>query len=203
MMMRALVEALSMFALIMLYIWALREEHSWLWLVLLALVLSTHWVHGENPRELGFGLATFPAAARSVFPWVLLLAGAIWAGGALAGTLRDVDLEQTTLGVLGYSAWGLFQQYLLNGYFANRLAEYKGDSKGNFVPLVAALLFSLAHLPNWLLMGVTFAGGYACVRVYLRYRNLYMLAIAHGVVGFFLFLAVPDSISSHFRVGPR
>jgi membrane protease YdiL (CAAX protease family) len=68
---------------------------------------------------------------------------------------------------------------------------------------LAAGLFSLAHLPNWFLMPVTFIGGYVCVRVYLRYRSLYVLALAHGIVGFVLFLIVPDSVSAHFLIGPR
>ena len=36
-----------------------------------------------------------------------------------------------------------------------------------------------------------------------EYRSLYVLAFAHGLVGFFLLLVVPDSVSAHFLVGPR
>ena len=52
-------------------------------------------------------------------------------------------------------------------------------------------------------MGVTFVGGYLSAWVYLRYRSLYILGLAHGLLGFVLFLTVPDSISGHFLVGPR
>ena len=102
-----------------------------------------------------------------------------------------------------YVVWGVVQQYLLNGFLANRLAEFTGSPRSRLVPLVAAALFSLAHLPNWFLMAVTFAGGYLSVRVYRRYRSLYVLGIAHALIAFALFLAVPDSISAHFLIGPR
>ena len=43
----------------------------------------------------------------------------------------------------------------------------------------------------------------AISRIYLRYRNLYFLGMAHGVVGFLLYLVVPDTISHHLSVGPK
>jgi hypothetical protein len=68
--------------------------------------------------------------------------------------------------------------------------------------MISAALFSGAHLPNFFLMAVTLLAGYICARNYMRYKNLYFLAIAHGTVGFLLFLVVPDSISHHLTVGP-
>jgi len=91
----------------------------------------------------------------------------------------------------------------LNGFLANRLFEFSGNSRSRAVPFAAAALFSLAHLPNWFLMAVTLGGGYLSVRVYQRYRSLYVLGIAHAMIAFALFLAVPDSISGHFLIGPR
>ena len=52
-------------------------------------------------------------------------------------------------------------------------------------------------------MPITLAGGHFCARVYLKHRNLYVLGLAHGVVGFLLYLAVPDSVSRHLYVGPK
>jgi hypothetical protein len=51
-------------------------------------------------------------------------------------------------------------------------------------------------------MAVTLLGGYASTQLYRRYRNLYFLGLAHGVLGFVLYLVVPDSISHHLNVGP-
>jgi membrane protease YdiL (CAAX protease family) len=100
-----------------------------------------------------------------------------------------------------YILWGLVQQYLLNGYLVNRLEQF-GAARG-FAPGLAAALFCLAHSPNWFLMAVTLVGGYACARFYLRDRNLYVLAIAHGMVAFCLYRVTPEALGAHFLVGPR
>ncbi|HEX8985607.1 MAG TPA: CPBP family intramembrane glutamic endopeptidase [Bryobacteraceae bacterium] len=200
---KALGEALGVFALIMLYIWSVRFYFPWAALPVLAFVAGTHFVHGESPRHLGFGWAGLRAAFPRVMPWVAALVLALAAAGLLRGSVRKSTLPQALLGVLIYSVWGLFQQYLLNAYFVNRLAEFQGHTRGQFVPLAAAILFGLAHLPNWFLAPVTFAGGYICARLYLAHRSLYVLALAHGLVGFALLQVVPDSVTAHFVIGPR
>ncbi len=200
---RALGEVVCVFVLIMLYIWWVRLYHPWAALAILGYVISTHFVHRENARLLGFGWQELREAFREVMPWVAAIVLALFGGGFLLGTVRETSVAQALLGILAYAIWGLFQQYLLNAFFVNRLAEFQGKKRGQFVPLAAALLFALAHLPNWFLMVVTFAGGYACARVYLSCRSLYVLALAHGMVGFFLLLVVPDSVTAHFLVGPR
>ncbi|HOL71872.1 MAG TPA: CPBP family intramembrane metalloprotease [Bryobacteraceae bacterium] len=199
----ALLEAVAVFVLIMIYIWWLRLWHAWLWMPLLAGVMLTHWARREHPRRLGFLATGFRQAFAPVLLCTAGICAALLALGALLGTIREVTPARAATGVFGYVGWGLFQQYLLNGYFVNRLAEFAGNPGGQFAPVSAAVLFSLAHLPNWFLMPVTLAGGYVCARVYLRYRNLYALAIAHGLVGYCLYSIVPDSVSAHFLVGPR
>jgi hypothetical protein len=200
---KALFEALGVFTMIMLYIWWVRLYSAWIAAPVLGFVISTHFTHGEGARWLGLGWKNFRAAVPVVMPWVGGVSLALLGAGILFRTVRQTTLRQAALSMVAYVVWGLFQQYMLNGYFVNRFAEFQGKPGGNFVPLTAAALFALAHLPNWFLMPVTFLGGYVCARVYLRYRSLYVLALAHGIVGFFLFLVVPDSVSAHFLVGPR
>jgi membrane protease YdiL (CAAX protease family) len=100
---------------------------------------------------------------------------------------------------LAYVPWGVFQQYVLNGYFLNRFHAVLGRRAAS---LIAAALFSAVHAPNWFLMVVAFPAGYCSTRIYWRYRNLYCLGLAHATVGFLLFLVVPDSVSHHLKVGP-
>jgi hypothetical protein len=200
---KALGEALTVFALIMLYIWRERLYHPWTAWAVLGAVIATHFLHGENPRRLGFGWREVRGAFRAVLPWLAAVALVLTGAGLLAGTVRKTTVAQAALGILGYSVWGLLQQYLLNAYFVNRLAQFRGRTRGEFVPLAAGALFAFAHLPNWFLMLVTFAGGYTCARLYLRFRSLYVLALAHGTVAYFLLMVVPEPVSAHFLVGPR
>ncbi len=199
----SLIEAGGVFLLIMIYIWRLRFDQPWLGVVILGFVAGTHFLHGEGARWIGFGWSEFRRAFASVIPWAVVIVLALLGMGVFFGTLRKISALEAVDGVLAYIAWGLCQQYLLNGYFVNRFLEHSGVERNRFAPLVAAILFSIAHLPNWFLMLVALAGGYVCTRVYLRHRSLYVLGLAHGLVAFCLFLTVPDAISEHFFVGPR
>jgi hypothetical protein len=196
-----LLEALGVFLLIMGYIWWLLLSHAWTWIALLGLLIGTHVARREGPGQLGFGWTGFRAAFPVVLPAALALCLILLGVGAQFGTLRHLAARTVLVGVAWYILWGLCQQYLLNGYFLNRLEKFGGAP--GFAPVCAAVLFSLAHLPNWFLMAVTLAGGWVCARLFLRYRNLYVLAIAHGIVAFCIYLAVPDSVTGHLLVGPR
>lgn len=199
----SLLEAAAVFAAVMLYIWRLRLFHPASILVVLGYVFGSHFAHGESARRLGFGWSGAGKAFPAVLAWAAAIAGTALVAGACSGTLRHVTLSHALAGVAAYAVWGLFQQYLLNGYFLNRLVEFSGRADSRFAPLGAALMFSAAHLPNWFLVGVTFAGGYAAARVYMKYRSLYPLAAAHGLIGYALLVAVPDSVAAGFIIGPR
>ena len=130
----------------------------------------------------------------------LLLVGIALGAALLAGSLRPVSAGPALGGIALYCLWGLFQQYILNGFFLNRLREITAGRHA--APILSAILFSLVHLPNPLLMAITFAGGFAAAEFYVRYRNLLFLGVAHGILGSVVFLTFPDSVSHHLRVGP-
>ena len=195
-------EAVGMFALIMAYIWWLRFRYPYAWIPMLLLMFASHMWRGETLATLGF-TRRLPARALARLSTILAaLALALLTLGLSLHSIRTVTLAGAFLSFLLYCLWGLFQQYLLNAYFVNRFSDFL-PGRARAVPLLAAALFSLAHLPNWFLMLVTAAGGYVCARIYLRYRNLYFLGTAHGVIGFLLYLVVPDTISHHLYVGPK
>jgi hypothetical protein len=194
------VEASGLFALIMWYIWRLRFEFPGTWLLLLAAVAVSHSKRNETLRDLGFRLDTLREAFRAYGPILFGAAAAIIGVGVALHTAKSPTGNDVILGVFYYFWWGLFQQYLLNAYFVNRMAETFPETT---VPLFAAGLFALAHSPNWFLMLVTFAGGYFCARAYLSIRNLYFLGFAHGLIGFALWVVVPEFVSRHFYVGPK
>lgn len=195
-------EAVGIFALIMAYIWWLRFRYPYAWIPMLLLIFASHMRRRETLATLGF-TRRLPARALARVSTVLAaLALALLMLGLTLHSIRTVTFEGAFLSFLLYCLWGLFQQYLLNGYFVNRFSDFLPGHR-RAVPLLAAAFFSLAHLPNWFLMLTTAAGGYVCARIYLRCRNLYFLGVAHGVVGFLLYLVVPDTVSHHLYVGPK
>lgn len=199
----ALLEATAVFIAILAYIWWIRLAHPWAWMPILGFVISSHFLRGESAGRLGFGWRNFKTSFGFVFVWSTLITAALVTLGTAFGTIRVMRPGQLAAGILAYMVWGLFQQYVLNGYFVNRFLEFSGEPRGSFVPLLAATAFALAHLPNWFLVAVTFTGGYVSARVYLRFRSLYPLAIAHGIIAFFLLMITPESIATGFLVGPR
>jgi len=195
-------EAGTVFFLLLSYIWYFQARMHHSWMILLAVVLLSHAVRGESPGSLGLRLKGFAECARRYAVPVLMIAVA----GAIAGfaldTVRDVAAWRVAGVLIGYCWWALFQQYLLNGYFANRLSA-SFDARYQFlVAPMAGAMFAAAHAPNMLLMGVTLVGGTVAAIAYQRHRNLLFLAFAHALIGTLIWFAVPDTVSHHLRVGP-
>jgi len=191
-----------MFALILVDIWWVQPRLRPAWLVLVALAVASHAYRGETPPKLGFRRANLRSCLVAVTPLLLGIAALALVLSLTFGTVRRVTPERLAVFVTYYCVWGLFQQYALNGYFVNRFAAAAPGRRVRLVPPIAAGCFALAHAPNWFLVGVTFGAGLLCAHFYLRYRNLYPLGLAHGLLGSVLFLTVPDAVSQHFYIGP-
>ena len=98
-----------------------------------------------------------------------------------------------------YALWAGVQQLILQGFFLPRcLGLCKGTRAA---ALFAASLFALAHLPSPILTPITFVWGSAACLLFLRYRNLYPLAIAHAIFGITIALTVPGPVDHNMRVG--
>ena len=188
-----------MFLLIMQYIWSMRYTHPLFWIVILGLVMLSHLCHHEQAEGLGFRRANFARCLEELAPVLILLALALLGTGMVFQTTRPITFDQGLVNLAAYWPWGLVQQYLVNSYFLNRMQSVSNPRRASWI---SAAMFSGAHLPNLFLMAVTFGAGFCGARVYLKYRNLYFLGLAHGIIGFLLYLVVPDSISHHLNVGP-
>jgi len=197
---RAILEPAGIFLLIMDYIWKVRYIHPVFVLAIVGLIIASHWVHREKAAALGFQSVNFRQCLEDFAPALILLGLLLLGTGQLLETIRPIGFDSAMLAWCGYLPWGLFQQYILNGYFLNRLERVVPQRAAM---MVSAALFSGAHLPNWFLMSVTLLLGYCSAYIYNRYRNLYFLGGAHGTLGFLLYLVVPDSISHHLVVGPH
>ena len=101
--------------------------------------------------------------------------------------------------VAGYVLWTLYQQFLLNDLFMPRLTRLL-PSESAAVAL-AAVLFATAHLPNLSLTVATLVWGAISCALFRRYRNLYALGLAQGLLGLCFAICVPDALHHHLRVG--
>ena len=119
----------------------------------------------------------------------LLAAGsmALMAGaGALKGSLV-LDRHMVPLLIL-YPAWGIVQQFLVQGLVTRHLASTSGwTSSPYFVAPVSAAVFASVHLPSLDLTAGTFALGLAYAPLYLKHRNLLPLGLYHGWLGVFYY----------------
>jgi membrane protease YdiL (CAAX protease family) len=195
-------EAGTVFLLLLSYIWFFQARFHSSWMILLAIVLASHVVRGETPAALGLRTAGFADCARRFTIPVLFIAAAGTIAGFALDTIRHVAPWRVAGVLAGYCFWALFQQYLLNGYFVNRL-QASFDTKYQYlVAPMAGAMFAAAHVPNPLLMSVTLVCGAVAAAAYQRHRNLIFLALAHAVIGTMIWLTVPDSVSHHLRVGP-
>jgi membrane protease YdiL (CAAX protease family) len=121
----------------------------------------------------------------------------------LAVWLRTLHVPATPLLFLetyvGYIIWTFVQQLLLQCFFLSRLLRLINNPRR--AAIAAAVIFGAAHLPSPILAPVTLLWGLAACLLFLRYRNLYTLAIAHAILGVTLTITVPATVHHNMRVG--
>jgi hypothetical protein len=187
------------YALILVVIWTPRPWQRILYIaaaIFLAAVLTLSFSGWKS-----WGLRT-ANLARSL--WVvgvaLLMAAIAVAIASRAGTLQHnggfVPFIQR---YWGYSLWAFAQQLLLQDFFLLRLLRL--IDKPHSAALTAAAVFSLAHLPSPILTAVTLVWGYAACLLFLHYRNLYPLALAHAIFGITIAVTIPGPVTHNMRVG--
>lgn len=105
--------------------------------------------------------------------------------------------------LLLYPAWGLVQQFLVQGMVTRNLTE--ADLASYVVTPISASLFGLVHLPDWKMTVGTFALGLAFTPIYLKHGNLWPLGLYHGCLGVFFYFWVlernpfQDVVDKHSR----
>lgn len=193
---RPAAELLIGFAAIMAVLWLPTREQQIIGpLVLLAplvLVLS------QRPRlnDLGLGLRGLLSSAWILPAAVALIVLSLMVARSL-GTYHPLYSAHLSH-VGGYVLWTIYQQFLLQDFFMPRLTRVLSS---NAAILLAAALFAVAHLPNIPLALATLAWGAASCWLFRRYRSLYVLGLAQGILGLCFAVCVPDAMHHHMRVG--
>ena len=193
---RDLTELLVCFAMIMAVLWLpTREQLIFGPIALLApLVLTLR--RGEGRGELGLSWRGF---VRSL--WILPASVLLTLFGVLVARRFGIyhELYEADFGhVAGYVLWTVYQQFLLQDFFMPRLASVLKQESA-FV--IGGVLFAAAHLPNPTLMLATLAWGIASCWLFRRYRSIWVLGLAQGLLGLAFAVCVPSAMHHHMRVG--
>jgi len=187
------------YLLIMAVIWSPRAAQRPLYILAVAFIVAATWISFDGWTSMGLRATNF---LRSLWaPAVALVLAAI----AIVIAIRYQTLHPVGGFLLylrnfwGYAIWSFAQQWLLQAFFLARLIRILPGKR--YAAVVAAAIFALAHLPNPILTATTLVWGLIACLVFLRYRNLYTLAITHAILGICLAISVPGPVIRNMRVG--
>ncbi len=197
---RDLLELCIGYGLILLVLWTPPPWQRRLYLVAAAFLLAASLRPGEGWRGLGF-------STRNLFPSSLLIVAALAVGGisvvyaAHCGLLHAPHSAHEFLGrYSGYIVWSFAQQFLLQDFFLLRFRRLL-PGRTTLAIAAAAGIFAAAHLPSPILTVFTLIWGSIACAAFVRYRNLYPLAVAHAVLGICVAVCLPGYVTHNMRVG--
>ena len=192
-------ELLVAYGLILAVIWTSGSEQRALYWTAFAWIAITAWLRRNQTRPIGLGI-------RGLWPSLWIIPAAIvlfLLGIGIADRVHTLHELYGPLPVIQhvaeYSLWSLMQQFILQVYVLLRLLRL-GLRRAPAIA-IAALMFAAAHIPNPVLVPAALLWAAICCWLYLRYRNLYSIAVAHALLGMCLAFCVPNSINHHMRVG--
>lgn len=210
---RAFLELAIVYGLIMVVIWTPRpwQRHLW-WIAAAAIVIIT-CLSFNGLKAMGLTTDNFLRSLWVVGAALLVAAVAVIVADRLhtlhlprppaTGLSRWVSLPSESILFIktywAYALWAGVQQFLLVGFFLPRFLRLLPGT--NSAAILAAGLFALAHLPNPILTPITLMWGLVACRLFLRYRNLYPLAMAHAIVGITIAVSIPGPVVHNMRVG--
>lgn len=196
---RDLLELAVAYSLILLVVWTPRPWQRLLWWVAAASVVAIMCISFDGLKAMGLRRANF---FRSL--WVAGVALAVAAVAvAVAAWLHTLHVPRGPVPFIktywAYALWTFVQQFLLQCFFLLRLKRLAPGAKS--AAAVAATIFAIAHLPNPILASITLIWGFAACLLFLRYRNLYPLAMAHAILGITIAITIPGPVDHNMRVG--
>jgi len=198
----AAIELALFLSLVFSFIWLWREAR-WagpiVYVLGLGLTISTHILHGESPRAIGFRMDNLSVALKeAAIPTVPLVAGLVIIGIS-GGHWRWDALDPGRF--LDIVAWAFLQQYLLQGFIHRRIAGLLPEWP-RWRLIVVGLVFGALHLPNPVLVPVTCVAGCVFALLFSRRPNIWVLALCHAVGSTAVAFAFEPGILRSMRVGP-
>ncbi|MDP9051697.1 MAG: CPBP family intramembrane metalloprotease [Acidobacteriota bacterium] len=196
---RLLLELAVGYALILIVIWTPRPWQRILYFVAAAFIIVATRVSFPGVKAMGLSPRNFFRSAWVVAAALLTAAISITVAYKMHSLHGPTTPSMFLKRYAGYMIFACVQQALLQDFFLLRLLRIMRSPQTAAV--AAAAIFSLAHLPNPILMVVTFIWGLTACLLFLRYRNLYVLAVAHAILGVTLPMSVPGPVIRNMRVG--
>jgi membrane protease YdiL (CAAX protease family) len=196
---RDLIELAVGWGLIMIVIWTPRPLQHWLYWAPVAWIAVVTCLRFEGWAAMGLRTRNLLQSSW-VIGVALLLATVAWVVAQRLGTLHaPASATQFFWTYIGYTVWSFVQQFLLLSFFLARLLRLVPGSYR--AALVAAVIFALAHLPNPVLTPMTLVWGMASCVLFLRYRNVWTLGMAHAILGITVAMTLPGAVTHNMRVG--
>jgi hypothetical protein len=107
------------------------------------------------------------------------------------GWRHDAPFSWTlAVSLLLYPAWGLVQQLMVQGMVTRTLARLPIPGSVVLAVVLSAALFGMVHVTEPLLVPATFGLGLVLAPIWLRWRNLWPLGLAHGWIGAVAYIAL-------------
>ena len=193
------IEIAAGYLLIMAVVWTPRPWQRFLWVAAAVAIVAMMWAGFDGWKAMGLRTANFWRSLWIVGAALVLSGAAI----LVAAKIHTLQLPAGPLAFVetycAYAIWTGVQQFLLQGFFLLRFLRV--TSKPWIAALIAAALFATAHLPNTVLTPATLIWGLAACLLFLRYRNLYPLMLAHAILGISVAMTVPGPVVHNMRVG--
>jgi membrane protease YdiL (CAAX protease family) len=196
---RDMLELAVAYGLILLVIWTPRPWQRMLWPVAAIFIAAVTYRSFESLKAMGLQAVNLLRSLWVVGAALVVAALAVF----VAERLHTLHLPGSpTLFIetyAGYAIWACAQQFLLQSIFLARLLRLVPST--NAAALLSALIFAIAHLPNPILTAITLILGLASCLIFLQYRNLYAVALAHAILGIAIAVTIPGHVIHNMRVG--
>src|SRR5437762_1177391 len=193
------VELAICYGLILAVIWTPHPIQRFLFCIAFAWILITTLLRFPDANALGLRLT---ALGHSL--WITC--GGLVFAVVLVGIAREFHTLHPLQGaapfglhVAGYLLWAFEQQFILQDYFLLRFLRIL--PRQSLAIIMAAVLFSAAHVPSVVLTVTTLVWGIVSCSLFLRYRDLYSVGLVHGILGLCVAISVPDAVTHHMMVG--
>ncbi|UWZ81724.1 CPBP family glutamic-type intramembrane protease [Occallatibacter riparius] len=196
---RDILELAGIYSLILLVIWTPRPWQFALWGIAAVCTIGVIALSFDGWKTMGICTENLRQSL-----WAIPLAGAIALFSiAVAGHLHTLRLPHSPYLFVRhyawYAIWAGLQQLILQCFFLARSVRLIPNATA--AAALSAALFAIAHLPNPVLTLITLVCGLASCLFFLRYKNLWPLAVAHAILGIAIAITIPGHLDHNMRVG--